>query len=188
MTIRGYGRVSSAEQRLDVQEDAFRDAGVEVVYMEHASGGSWARVELHRMLDELEDGDVVVVWKLDRVARSLSDLLKFLETLHERGATFKCLTQPVDTSTPAGRLQIQMIGAFAEFERSLIRERTRAGLEAARSRGVRLGRRPGLTAMQVEEIRSKVEAGEWSQAQAARLFGVHRSTVSRAVAALSPPQ
>jgi len=180
--IRGYGRVSTDQQRVELQRDALTAAGAEVLYLDRASGSRWDRPELQRLLEELEQGDQVVVWKLDRVARSLQDLLRFLEAVDQAGAGFKCLTQPIDTTTSTGRLQAQLIGAFAEFERSLIRERTAAGLEAARGRGVQLGRPTSLSPEQVKHIRRQVESGAWTKAEAARVFGVHRSTIGRALA------
>jgi len=104
------------------------------------SGGRWDRPELHRALQHLREGDVLVVWKLDRLSRSLKDLLHIMGRVREAGAGFRSLTEAVDTTTAAGRMMMQMLGSFAEFERSMVRERTRAGLAAARDRGVKVGR------------------------------------------------
>lgn len=183
--IRGYARVSTTDQRLDAQRQALEAAGVDVLYQEHASGGQWERPELQRLLTELEEGDVVVVVKLDRAARSLSDLLRLLATLKTSGAGFKSLSESIDTTTAAGRLMMQMLGGFAEFEREMIRERTRRGLEAAKQRGVTLGRPAALTDDQVELIAARIDLGEWTQADAARFFGVNRSTVLRALRRLN---
>ncbi len=120
-------------------------AGYERVFEERASGGRWDRPELHRMLEQLRDGDVVVVWKLDRLSRSLKDLLSIMEKIDTAGAGFRSLTEAIDTSTPAGRMMMQMMGVFAEFEREMIRERTRAGLEHARKKGRHPGRKPKLS-------------------------------------------
>ena len=115
--------------------------GCSRLFEEKASGGRWDRPELHRLLDHLRDGDVVVVWKLDRLSRSLKDLLHIMEKIGEAGAGFRSLTEHIDTTTPAGRMMMQMVGAFAEFERAMIRERTSAGLAAARAEGRIIRRR-----------------------------------------------
>ncbi len=119
----GYARVSKAEEQDPAaQVAALRAAGCERIYEERASGGPWDCPELHRLLDHLREGDVLVVWKLDRLSRSLKDLLHLMERVHEAGAGFRSLTEAVDTTTPAGRMLMQMVGAFAEFEREMIRE------------------------------------------------------------------
>jgi DNA invertase Pin-like site-specific DNA recombinase len=142
--ILGYGRVSREGQDLAQQRAALRAAGCARLFEEKASGGRWDRPELHRLLDHLRPGDVVVVWKLDRLSRSLKDLLHIMETIGEAGAGFRSLTEHIDTTTPAGRMMMQMVGAFAEFERAMIRERTSAGLAAARAEGRIGGRRKKL--------------------------------------------
>jgi len=109
-----------------------KTAGCERMYREKASGGRWDRPELHRLLDQLREGDVLVVWKLDRLSRSLRDVLTIMERLGEAGAGFRSLTEAIDTTTPAGRMMMQMVGAFPEFERAMLKERTKAGLDAAR--------------------------------------------------------
>lgn len=178
----GYARVSTEEQDTTAQREALERAGVERIYTEQASGGRWDRPELHRMLDQLREGDVVVVYKLDRLTRSLKDLLHLLERVEAAGAGFCSLTEAVDTTTASGRMMMQMLGAFAEFERAMIRERTRAGLASARKHG-RVGGRPKkLTPEQEAQIVDNVTRGTWTTAEAARLFGVHPSTVSRLTA------
>src|SRR5215813_6000561 len=124
------------------------EAGCKRIFQESASGGRWDRPELHRALEHLREGDMLVVWKLDRLSRSLKDLLHIMERVREAGAGFRSLTEAVDTTTAAGRMMMQMLGSFAEFERSMVRERTRAGLTAARDRGVKLGRPAKLSAHQ----------------------------------------
>lgn len=156
------------------------EAGTDKNFEEVASGGRWERPELHRMLDQLREGDVVVVYKLDRLSRSLKDLLTILEKIEQAGAGFRSVTEAIDTTTPAGRMMMQMLGAFAEFEREMIRERTRAGLEAARLQGRIGGRPPKLTGEQKMAALKMVDGGE-SQAQVARVFDVHPSTISRLV-------
>src|SRR5262249_46062938 len=133
--------------------------------------------------DQLRPQDVVVVWKLDRLSRSLKDLLHIMDRLAQAGAGFRSLTEAIDTTTPAGRMLMQMVGSFAEFERAMIRERTQAGLIAARARGRIGGRRPKLGPQQQAAIVEMVHAGRQSQADAARLFRVHPATVSRLLAA-----
>ncbi len=179
----GYARVSrERDQDTTVQVQALTQAGAERIYEEQATGSRWERPELHRMLDQLRPGDVVVVWKLDRLSRSLKDLLHLMDRLSTLEVGFRSLTEAIDTTTPAGRMMLQMIGAFAEFEREMIRERTRAGLEAARAEGRVGGRRPKLTARQREELIRSVQEERYSMAEAARLFGVHPSTVTRLMA------
>lgn len=182
-----YARVSMDEQDTRAQIDALKQAGAERVYEERASGGRWDRPELHRMLDHLRAGDVVLVWKLDRLSRSLKDLLHLMEAIEGRGAGFRSLTEAIDTTTPAGRMMLQMLGAVAEFERAMVRERTMAGLAAARARGRIGGRRTKLTREQCAEVVEMVHSGRRSQADAARLFGVSPATVSRLVAASRHP-
>lgn len=175
----GYARVSTDGQDTSAQVAALKAAGCERIYREKASGGRWDRPELQRLLEQLRPGDVLVVWKLDRLSRSLRDVLLLMERLGEAGAGFRSLTEAIDTTTAAGRMMMQMVGAFAEFERAMLRERTAAGLEAARQEG-RLGGRPRkLTARQEAEIRKMVERGDQTAAGAARLFGVHPATVGR---------
>src|SRR5438128_9815258 len=114
----GYARVSTNDQETATQVAALKAAGCERIYREKASGGRWDRPELHRLLDQLREGDVVVVWKLDRLSRSLKDTLAILERVEAAGAGFRSLTEAVDTTGPAGRMMMQMLGAFAEFERA----------------------------------------------------------------------
>jgi DNA invertase Pin-like site-specific DNA recombinase len=152
------------------------------VFERSGSGGRWDRPELHRLLDQLRKGDVLVVWKLDRLSRSLRDVLTIMERLAEAKAGFRSLTEAIDTTTPAGRMMMQMVGAFAEFERSMLKERTKVGLDAAREEGRVGGRRPKLTFQQQIEIRKMVSKGSKTAADAARLFKVHPATVSRLLA------
>jgi DNA invertase Pin-like site-specific DNA recombinase len=133
-------------------------------------------------LDQLRKGDVLVVWKLDRLSRSLRDVLTIMERLAEAKAGFRSLTEAIDTTTPAGRMMMEMVGAFAEFERAMLRERTRAGLEAARRDGRIGGRRPKLTPQQQAEIIRMVSRSNKTGADAARLFSVHPATISRLLA------
>jgi DNA invertase Pin-like site-specific DNA recombinase len=179
----GYARVSRTEgQDLAPQVGALEAAGCRRIYEEHASGGRWDRPELTRLLGQLAAGDVLVVWKLDRLSRSLKDLLLILERIGAAGAGFCSLTEAIDTTVPAGRMMMQMLGAFAEYEREMVRERTQAGLKAARLQGRHGGRRPKFTQAQRAEILSMLAAGR-SAAEVARLFQAHRATISRLNAA-----
>jgi DNA invertase Pin-like site-specific DNA recombinase len=175
----GYARVSTSEQETAAQVTALKAAGCERIYREKASGGRWDRPELHRLLDQLRMGEVLVVWKLDRLSRSLRDVLTIMERLAEAKVGFRSLTEAIDTTSPAGRMMMQMVEAFAEFERAMLRERTKAGLEAARREGRIGGRPPKLTSQQRTEIIRMVSRGRKTAADAARLFGVHPATISR---------
>ncbi len=182
--ICGYSRISKADdQNARLQIKAFKESMVEKTFRETASGGRWDRPVLHKMLDQLREGDVVVVWKLDRLSRSLKDLLVIMDRIDQVGAGFKSLTEAIDTTTPAGRMMMQMVGAFAEFEREMIRERTRAGLEAARAEGRIGGRKPKLREDQRKEIIENVLSGRKTAAQMARLYNVSEATISRVIAA-----
>jgi DNA invertase Pin-like site-specific DNA recombinase len=175
----GYARISTSEQDTKAQVAALRSSGCELVFREKASGGRWERPELHKLLGQLRKGDVLVVWKLDRLSRSLRDVLTIMERLQEKKAGFRSLTEAVDTTTPAGRMLMQMVGSFAEFERAMLKQRTKAGLDAAREEGRIGGRRPKLKPQQQQEIVRLVKRGKKTAADAARLFGVHPATVSR---------
>ena len=176
----GYARVSRGDsQDLDPQLRALTDAGCSIIYQEEASGAKSDRPELALAIEALKPGDVLTVWKLDRLSRSLRDLLFTLEAITAAEAGFRSLTEAVDTTTPAGRLMTQTLGAFAEFERAMIRERTMNGLAHARKAGKHIGRKRALSSQQRAEIIERVENGQGSPAQLASLFRVSRSTVQR---------
>jgi DNA invertase Pin-like site-specific DNA recombinase len=179
----GYARVSKGdEQNNALQAKALRAAGCRKLFEEAASGGRWDRPELRRMLDHLREGDTVVVWKLDRLSRSLKDVLHIMERILEAAAGFRSVTENIDTTTPAGRMMMQMVGSFAEFERAMIRERTSAGLAIARAEGRVGGRRKKLDVAKRKEIAESVLSGRKSGADMARLYNVSAPTVSRIVA------
>ena len=182
----GYARVSTQDQDTNSQIQALKSAGCEIIFQEKASGGRWDRPELHRLIKQLRKGDIVVVWKLDRLSRSLKDVLILMEDITNAQAGFRSLTEAIDTTTPAGRMMMQMVGSFAEFERAMLRERTMHGLAAARKEGRTGGRRPKLTQQQQKEIVELVTSGRKTGADAARLFQVHPSTVVRLLARHRP--
>lgn len=175
----GYARVSTQDQDSGAQVAALEAAGCEFVFEETASGGRWDRPELQRLMGQLKPHHVLVVWKLDRLSRSLKDLLTIMDRIHQIGAGFRSLTEAIDTTTPAGRMMMQIVGSFAEFEREMLRERTLNGLIAARKAGRVGGRRPKLKPEQAKEVVHLVSSGQKTAASAARLFNVHPSTVAR---------
>ena len=180
----GYAWVSKGDDQSNAaQARALNAAGCKRVFDEAASGGRWDRPKLQELIGQLRDGDVVVVWKLDRLSRSLKDLLHLMEKIEAAGAGFRSLTEAIDTTTPAGRMMMQMVGSFAEFERAMIRERTSAGLAQARAEGRVGGRRRKLTDRQRTEIADSVLSGRKTAAEMARIFKVSQPTVSRIVAA-----
>ena len=180
--LMGYARVSRADQQdTKAQVDALLAAGADRIFEDQASGGRWERPQLHQMIDFLRSEDVVVVWKLDRLSRSLKDLLAIMDLIEAKGAGFRSLTEAIDTTAPAGRMLMQMLGSFAEFEREMIRERTIAGLLAARMRGKVLGRPRKITDEQKEEIIKMVTNGKKTNAEVARLFSVSNTTIGRIV-------
>jgi DNA invertase Pin-like site-specific DNA recombinase len=148
----GYARVSTNEQDTAAQVSALKSAGCEKIFREKASGGRWDRPELNRLLDQLRKGDVLVVARLDRLSRSLRDVLMIMERIKAAEAGFKSLTEAIDTTTVSGTMMMQLIAVFAQFERSVLAERTKAGLDAARKRGCIGGRRPKLRPNQQKEI------------------------------------
>ena len=178
----GYARVSTQDQDNQAQIAALQAAGCERIFQEKASGGRWDRPEFQRLLEHLRPDDVVVVYKLDRLSRSLKDLLHTLEKIQLAKASFQSLTEAIDTGTAAGRMMMQIVGSFAEFEREMLRERTKNGLKSARAAGRIGGRRPKLTAAQGKEILAMVSTGQKTAAETARLFNVHPATVSRLLA------
>jgi DNA invertase Pin-like site-specific DNA recombinase len=141
----GYARVSTGDQNLEMQIDALQKEGCQKIFRETVSGAKIERKELNKLLDQVREGDVVVIWKLDRLGRSLKHLVSLVTELLERGVGIKSLSDPVDTTSAQGRLIFNLFASLAEFERDLIRERTQAGLRAARARGRQGGRPKGLS-------------------------------------------
>lgn len=183
----GYARVSTDEQSLALQLDALRGAGCGEVFEDTGSGARSDRMGLADALARCAAGDVLVAWKLDRLGRSTLDLVGLVETLKEKGAGLKVLTgegASIDTTRPEGRFILGVFAALAEFERELIRERTREGMKAARRRGAALGRPRALSSQQLAHARRLIEAGEETRAGAAALFGVGVSTLRRALSGL----
>jgi DNA invertase Pin-like site-specific DNA recombinase len=180
MKLIGYARVSTDDQSTEAQAAALKAAGCKKIFLETASGGRWDRPELHKLLDRIGDGDVLVVWKLDRLSRSLSDLLHILKKVKDAGAGFKSLTEAIDTTTAAGRMMMQMLGVFAEFEREMLKERTKLGLARARAAGRTGGASSKLSPTGQKQAIDRINAGE-SQSEVARTFNVHRSTINRLV-------
>jgi DNA invertase Pin-like site-specific DNA recombinase len=179
VTIYGYARVSTDGQTLDAQLHQLRQAGAEKVFSEKVSGARADRQALHKALNALSSGDVLLVTRLDRLARSTRDLLNVLATISDKGAGFKSLNdQWADTTTPHGKLMITILGGLAEFERSLILARTGEGRQRAMARGVRFGRKPKLTPHQVQEAIRRREAGE-AMTDIGRLFNVSHQTIGR---------
>src|ERR1035441_2119794 len=179
----GYARTSTDDQTTALQLAALKRARCSHIYEDKGlSGATSKRPALARCLRTLRPGDTLIVWKLDRLGRSLRDLITMLDDLRARGVKFHSLTEAIDTATPTGRAMWQMIGVLAELERSLISERTRAGVKAAQRRGVRVGRKPKLTSQQITHARKLIDQGEDRQKVAA-LFNVGRKTLYRALAA-----
>lgn len=179
MTIIGYARVSTDGQTLDAQIEQLTSAGAAQIFKEKVSGARSDRAALMKAVATLHEGDVLLVTRLDRLARSTRDLLNIIAAISERKAAFRSLADAwADTTSAHGRLMLTILGGLAEFERELIRARTAEGRKRARDQGTRMGRRPKLTAFQIKEARDRHEAGE-SAAAIARSFAVNRSTVSR---------
>jgi DNA invertase Pin-like site-specific DNA recombinase len=178
--IRGYARVSTDGQSVDAQVKALRAAGAEKVYRETASGARADRAQLRRALDQLNKGEVLMVTRLDRLARSTRDLLNTLAAIADKGAGFRSLGDTwADTTTAHRRLMLTVLGGLAEFERDLIRARTSEGRARAKSRGVRLGLKPKMTPFQIKEAINRRERGEESLAEIGRSYNVSGWTIGR---------
>ena len=175
----GYARVSTKDQNLALQKEALQREGCELIFEEKASGAKSNRPELRRMIDQLRKGDLVIIWKLDRLGRSLRDLINLVTEIQDKGAGLKSLNDAIDTTTPQGKLTFHLFAALAEFERDIIRERTKAGLEAARARGRKGGRPKGLSkAAENNAIvaRSLYDQKKMSVTEICQQLGIARST------------
>ena len=179
--IIGYARVSTLDQNLELQRDALEKAGCEQVFEDHVSGSTTERPGWVQAQTALRKGDTLVVWRLDRLGRSLKHLIDTVNELDARDVGFKSLNESIDTTTPGGRLVFHIFGALAEFERELIRERTHAGLAAARARGRKGGRPRKLTKRQVATARTPLKDRAHSVTAVAEMLGVSRSTLYRAL-------
>ncbi len=182
----GYARVSTTDQQPQLQVDALERAGCYRVFTETASGARADRPTLEQVLDQLRPGDTLVVWKLDRLGRSLRHLVDTVTGLADRGIGFRSLQEAIDTTTPGDKLVFHVFAALAEFERDLIRERTAAGLAAARARGRRGGRPSVLTAHKLQVAREMYASGQYTVATIAKTLGVSRASIYRSL--VSPGQ
>ena len=184
----GYARVSTTQQDEALQLDALEKAGVEKVFTDHASGATTSRPALDELLAQLRRGDTIVIWRLDRLGRSLRHLIEVVAELESRDVALRSLSESIDTSTPGGKLIFHLFGALAEFERGLIQERTQAGLTAARARG-RVGGRPTVwTEEKINTARAMLESGK-DVSTVARVLGVSRASVYRlGIAGSSTPK
>ena len=179
----GYARISTIDQNADMQLKALQRAGVEPsnIFKDELSGATTKRPALLRCLRKVQDGDTLIVWKLDRLARSLRDLIAMVEEFDQRGVNFRSLTEEISTTTPGGKLTFHIFAALAEFERGIIIERTREGMKAARARGVRPGPKRKLSRQQIDHARKLIEDGKRRE-EVADLFKVGRTTLYRALA------
>lgn len=186
MNLIGYARVSTDEQTLDLQRHALEAAGCGSLHADSGvSGAARKRPGLDQALSDLKRGDVLVVWKLDRLGRSLSHLIQIIQDLGARGVGFRSLTESIDTTTPTGTLLFHIMGALAEFERGLLAERTRAGMAAAKRRGDHIGRPQAMTGAQIRHARQLIEEGKpWKEV--AQIVRVARSTLYRTLGSRKP--
>lgn len=184
----GYSRVSTIEQSLDSQIDALQHAGCERIYTEKASGKTKARPELERMLDAMREGDVVVVWRLDRLGRSLTDLISLMQQFKDRDVEFISLTEQIDTTTPMGTLTFHLFASIAEFERQLTSERTKIGLKAARARGRKGGRKIKLSKSDIKKAQAMLLDSTVTKTDVANHFGISRPTLNKYLTSVGKPE
>lgn len=175
----GYARVSTQDQKPALQLDALKTVGCEKVFREKASGAQRDRPQLVAAVDYMREGDTLVVWKLDRLARSMKQLIETVEGLEARGIGFRSLTEAIDTTTSGGKLVFHIFGALAEFERSIIRERTRAGLDAAKARGRTGGRPKKLTDADLKAAKAMLADDDFTVDEVAKRMGVSPATLYR---------
>lgn len=182
----GYARVSTDDRHLDLQRHALQQAGCGAIYEEAAGGKNTARPELEQCRKTLRAGDTLVVWRLDRLGHSLPNLVQIVTDLEQRGVGFESLIERIETGSVAGKLIFHVFAALAEFERGLIRERTRAGLAAVRARGRAGGRKPKLDGQQVREIKALLCDPDIQVADVARRYGVSRTTLYKHCGVVQP--
>ncbi|MFT2011471.1 recombinase family protein [Pontibacter sp. 13R65] len=178
----GYARVSTQDQKLELQTDALTHYGCEQLYKEKRSGKNKERPELEQMVSQLRSGDTVVVWKLDRLGRSLRDLIDLVSDFKERGVDFVSLQDGINTATPTGRFTFNIFASLAEFEREIIRERTKAGLDAAKARGRKGGRPSGLSKVAMEKavtVKILFDSGTKTVEEIAKILNIGRATCYR---------
>jgi DNA invertase Pin-like site-specific DNA recombinase len=175
----GYARVSTQDQTLNLQKDALEKIGCNKIYTDTASGAKTERVGLEEALEYVREGDTLVVWRLDRLGRSLKHLIETITILNSRGIGFKSITENIDTTTSGGKLVFHIFGALAEFEREIIRERTRAGLTAARARGRKGGRPKALTPKTAQQAKTLYNSRKDSIDEICRTLHVSRATLYR---------
>lgn len=173
----GYARVSTLDQNLNLQVDALEKVGCEKIFTDQVSGSTACRPQLETALDFLREGDTLVVWRLDRLGRNLRHLIELVTQLSEIGIGFRSLTESMDTTTCSGKLIFHIFGALAEFERNLIRERTKAGLEAARARGRKGGRKPALSAKQQQVAVKLYHEKDHTAEEICRIMGISKPTL-----------
>lgn len=176
--IIGYARVSTQDQNAELQIDALKQAGCQEIFTEKMTGTLKSRPELSACLRTLRKGDTLAVWRMDRLARSLKDLVEIIENLHQREIGFRSLTESIDTTSASGKLIFHIFGALAEFEHSLILERTKAGLAAARARGRKGGRRPSMSPSDVKKAAAMLSDPQMTKAEVAQHFKVSRTTLN----------
>jgi DNA invertase Pin-like site-specific DNA recombinase len=182
----GYARISTSDQNLDMQIDALRKTGCETIYQDVASGKSANRPELEHCLKALRAGDTFVVWRLDRLGRSLKDLVRIIEELESNKIGFASISESIDTTSATGKLMLHMIGAFAEFERNLIRERTCEGLTAARARGRIGGRKEKLDDRKKREIKALLSDPEITVKDVCTKYNISRTTFYKQIGVVNP--
>lgn len=173
----GYARVSTQDQNLDLQIDALKKAGCEKIFEDRIAGSSETRPGMDKLFEMLRKDDILVVWRLDRLGRSLKHLIEIVNNLEARGIAFKSLTESIDTSSSGGKLIFHIFGALAEFEKNIIRERTRAGLESARLRGRKGGRKPKLDEKKIKMLKALYESKEHKVSDLCKMFDIKKPTL-----------
>lgn len=177
MTLIGYARVSTASQTTDLQEDALHSAGISTIFKDIISGSTTERPQLNECLKYLRKGDTLIVWKLDRLGRSLKHLIALIQEFEEKGIHFKSLQESIDTSSSSGKLIFHLFCALAEFERNLISERVRSGIESARKRGRKGGRPEVMTREQAEKAYRLLNSGNASPKELMTMFNVKKTSL-----------